>query len=267
MRFLIGGLRLTLVTLLTYKFIAAFLIFLVSLTTVIYPLKKLKNQHRVDHAESFELGEAFASGIFLGAAFFHLLPEAVRTFHELYNTITYPVPELMCVIGFLLLLFLERLSLTDRFHSKNTIPYVLAIILVIHSLTEGAALGIGDTSSETIMLFIAIIAHKSSDSFALCMVLMRYRFTLKYIVIIISLFALMTPIGIGIGTIIESLAMTTHNQLIQALFNAFAAGTFIYISTLHHLRFHQRIEETQSLVEFSFLTLGLSMMAVIAMWS
>ena len=252
-------------TLIIYKAIAALLIFLVGLLTVIYPLKKLKTSHTVDHAESFELGEALAGGIFLGAAFFHMLPESIQMFQQLFHTITYPVPEVICMSGFLLLIFLERLSLTNSlFHSKNTVPYMLALILIIHSLTEGAALGIEHTQAASWMLFIAIIAHKSSDSFALCMILMRYQFSLRQIILTIGLFSLMTPIGIGLGTAINFFTTSTSGQLTEVIFNAFAAGTFIYIATQHHLRFHECIEETQSLSEFSLLTLGIVAMAAVA---
>ncbi|OGT38332.1 MAG: hypothetical protein A3F11_06545 [Gammaproteobacteria bacterium RIFCSPHIGHO2_12_FULL_37_14] len=249
-----------------YKTIAALLIFLVSIATAIYPLNKLKTNREIDHTESFELGEALASGIFLGIAFFHMLPSSITTFHQLFPHTSYPIAEIVCMIGFSLLLFLERLSL-DRslFSSQNVIPYTLALILIIHSLTEGAALGVSSTGTEALIVFIAIIAHKSSDSFVLCMLLMRYHFPLMSIVIIIAIFSLMTPIGIGLGTIISLYTQSFDGQFAEALFDAFAAGTFLYIATLHHLRFHQRLEEAQSLLEFACMMLGLIAMAAIAL--
>ncbi|HLB42745.1 MAG TPA: ZIP family metal transporter [Gammaproteobacteria bacterium] len=250
----------------SYKTIAALLIFLVSIATVIYPLNKLRTHREVDHTESFELGEALASGIFLGIAFFHMLPNSVTTFQQLFTNINYPIPEIICMIGFSLLLFLERLSL-DRsmFKSQHIIPYTLALILIIHSLTEGAALGISSTGTEALIVFIAIIAHKSSDSFVLCMILMRYHFPFWRIITIITIFSLMTPMGIGFGTLASLFTQSFNGQLTEAIFDAFAAGTFLYISTLHHLRFHQRIEEAQSLLEFTCMMIGLVAMGAIAL--
>lgn len=251
--------------LITYKAIAALLIFITSIASVIYPLR-----HRVHikHNEQLELGEAFASGIFLGAAFFHMLPNAIREFNYLYPNATYPVPEAIAAVGFLLLLFLERLSLTRSFLStKNTIPYILALILVIHSFTEGAALGIGKSFAEAFMIFIAIIAHKGSASFALCVTLMRYHLPLKQVLLIILFFSLMTPLGIGAGTSINLLSDSVNGELTESLFNAFAAGTFLYIATLHHIRFHNRNENTEGLHEFIYLFLGLLIMAIIALWA
>ena len=246
-------------SLITYKIVSALLIFLMSMVAVIYPLKT-KNIH----AESFELGEAFASGIFLGVAFFHMLPNAIHTFQMLYNNLTYPIAEVICITGFLLLLFIERLSFV-RFSCDSTqaIPYVLALILIIHSLVEGAALGIGRTFTESLIIFTAIITHKGSASFALCITLMRYHFSLSRILFIILLFSLMTPIGIGLGTLISLGTQSRSGLFIEAIFDAFAAGTFLYMSTLHHIRFHR--EEAQNLLQFACLTLGLVVMGIVAL--
>lgn len=248
--------------LLSYKIAAAILIFLISIVAAIYPLSK-KGTHV--HFESLHLGEALASGIFLGAAFFHMLPDAIKLFNQLYGPERYPFPELICVLGFLSLLFLERASLSTS--AKNTIPYIITLTLVIHALTEGAALGIGSTLSETIMLLIAIAAHKGSECFALCVTLLRHQLPYKRIVLIVVLFALMTPIGIALGAAVNIFAYAPNGEFIEALFNAFAAGTFLYISTLHHVHFHQHRQDAQGLLEFSCLVLGVSMMGVIALWA
>lgn len=231
----------------------------------LYPLKKTRT---LKHNESFELGEALASGIFLGAAFFHMLPESIQMFDHLYGKIAYPIPELICVMGFLLLLFLERLSLSYPVaQSKNSIPYIVAIILVIHALTEGAALGIGSTFAEAAMLFIAIIAHKGSESFALCVTLLRHALPNRNILIIIIFFSLMTPIGIALGASVTHFTLAKNGELISAIFNAFAAGTFLYISTLHHIHFHQHSKDAQGLLEFASLVAGAAAMGVIALWA
>lgn len=251
-------------TLILYKTLSALFILLVSLAVVIYPLKR---QSLLKHAESVELGEALASGIFLGMAFFHMLPDAIKTFTTLYGASIYPIAEMICVGGFLLLLFLERLSIARIGKgAKHSIPNILAIILIIHALTEGAALGIGSTLSETIMLFIAIIAHKGSESYALCITMLRHQVPIKRIIFIIIMFAIMTPLGVLLGAGINQMTMATSGQLAKAIFNSFAAGTFLYISTLHHIRFHQHTEEVQGMLEFSCLVLGLVVMGALALW-
>lgn len=248
-----------------YKIIAALVIFSISMATAIYPLKKKRTP---GHSERREVGEALASGIFLGAAFFHMLPEATKLFNNVYGSISYPIPETICVMGFLLLLFLERLSLGNSAnHSKNAIPYILSLILIIHAVTEGAALGIGTTFTETLMLFIAIIAHKGSESFALCVTLLRHQLPFRRILLIVLFFSLMTPLGIGLGAIINQFTFAKHGELVAAIFNAFAAGTFLYISTLHHIHFHEHTKDKQGLLEFASLVAGTAAMGVIALWT
>jgi len=252
------------VTLAYYKASAALLIFLVSIATAFYPLKK---KNILKHPESAELGEAFASGIFLGVAFFHMLPESIRLFGRIYANMSYPISEGICLGGFLLMLFLERLStLSSARSGKDSVPYILSIILVIHALIEGAALGIGETVPETAILLIAILAHKGSESFALCVTMLKHALPLKRIFLLTSLFALMSPLGIGLGMMMTEITYADHAMFLTATFDAFAAGTFIYMSSLHHIRFHHHAKETQGMWELGCLVLGVIVMAMIAVW-
>ena len=246
----------------TYKAGAAFLIFLTSMVISLYLLRR---NNGMNQGEKVGIWEALASGIFLGAAFFHMLPDAIRGFATIYPGVTYPVPELVCVGGFLLLLFLERISLVNHHaHSKNFVPYILALTLIIHALSEGAALGLETAYAETTMLFIAILAHKGSESFGLCILLLRYALPIRHIIITLIFFSVMTPLGIFLGEVINS---SGGSELMASLFTAFAAGTFLYISTLHHVHFHQHGDEAQGMLEFACLAGGVVMMGVIAVWT
>lgn len=247
-----------------YKIIAALLIFISSVFAVIYPIKKhLSTQPN----ESLELGEAFASGIFLGVAFFHMLPASITSLHQLWGDIPYPIAELVCILGFIALLFLERLSMYTNHRYVAGIPYILTIMLIIHSLIEGTALGINATFAQAFMIFIAIIAHKGSASFALCVTLMRHKIAIRNILAIVLFFSLMTPVGILLGAMLNSLTYLPHGKMTEAFFNAFATGSFFYMATLHHVQFHKRAtEEAHGLLEFFFLVLGLVMMGVVAIW-
>lgn len=250
-----------------YKALAAFVILISSLIAVIYPIKKHLS---TKEAEPLELGEAFASGIFLGVAFFHMLPASIASFNALLgSSYHYPVAELICVLGFITLLFLERLSLVATVgHGRNAaVPYILTIMLVIHSLIEGAALGINAAFTQAFLIFVAIIAHKGSASFALCVTLIRHKIALRKVLWTVILFSLMTPIGIALGTTLNSLSYLVGGQWLEAIFNAFAAGSFFYMATLHHVRFHQRADEAQGLTEFFFLVIGLAIMGLVAIWA
>lgn len=249
-----------------YQQLAAAVIFIVTIISVIYPIKA---RIYPTHNRVLELGDAFASGIFLGAALFHMLPDAIESFSRFKPDSHYPFAETICAGGFLLLLFLERLSpLPSRDKTTHhSLPYMLAIILVIHSLIEGAALGVNESFATASIIFVAIVAHKGSESFALAIILNRSHLSFKAILMTIFIFSLMTPLGILLGSALTSILHTQHGFLITACFNAFAAGTFLYMSTLHHINHHHRANEAESLYEFAFLVFGLVIMAVIAAWA
>lgn len=254
------------VTLIDYKLIAALIIFLLSAVFALYPLKKRRMPR---HTESAEFGEAIASGIFLGAALFHMLPDAIELFSHLHESMTYPVPEAITALGYLLMLLLERFSRGsgEEIPTKSTVPYVLTLVLIIHALTEGAALGIGATLPETLMLFIAIIAHKGSESFALCVTLLRHQLPYRRIMLVVVFFSLMTPAGISLGAAIHQFTFSRNGEWAAAIFNAFAAGTFLYISTLHHLHAHKHAKDTQGWLEYLGLAAGTTAMGIIALWT
>lgn len=252
-------------SILTYKALAALIIFISTLLAVIYPIKA---RTRPQHHRFMDLGDAFASGIFLGAALFHMLPDAIHDFQATLGDSHYPWAEFFCAAGFILLLFLERLSLnSSRLKSQLTVPYLAAITLIIHSLIEGAALGVNTELATALIIFLAIFVHKASESFALSMTLCRgNHIPTTQLYWIIGIFSLMTPIGIFLGSSIASNMQFTQGQLVGAGFNAFAAGTFLYMSTLHHIHHHQRIHEAEGMLEFVCLLIGLCLMGVIVIW-
>jgi len=254
------------VTLIFYKTLAGILIFLTALVVVIYPLKL---RITPKHNRSLELADAFASGIFLGAALFHMLPDAIQIFSATLKNNHYPLAELLCAIGFLVLLFLERLSnyFTHAKKNDDLLSYMFVLVLIIHALIEGMVLGINPAFATASIIFLAIIAHKSSESFALAVILNRSQLNLKKIIILILLFSSMTPLGIALGTTLDYSLRLNKGQLFIASFNAFAAGTFLYMSTLHHINHHERQHEAENLLEFGMLLIGLMMMAALALYA
>jgi len=215
-------------------------------------------------------GDAFAKGIFLGAGLIHLLPDAVEDLSQNLPTINYPLTFLICSASIFLIQFLEQ-GLKHVFQINKSQPhiwisYLLLTLLSIHSLITGVALGIATEFGVFITLTIAILAHKGTAAFALANNMQKNHITGKKAIQLILLFSVMTPIGIVFGDIINLYLHTQLGNILQGVFNAIAAGTFIYIASFSQLE-HEGIQKhISSWSQYGFFGLGIVVMAIEALW-
>jgi zinc transporter 1/2/3 len=246
-----------------FKFLAGTLILIVTLVCGLGPIRKWWKKA---HSHTLALAEAFAGGIFLGVALFHMLPDSTRAFQQLLGQDAYPYGNLFCAVGFMFLLGMENIILRVVHHRQNPIPFLLAAVLSIHALIEGSALGINTSFADTVLIFIAIIVHKGSESLALAANFARNSTLPKHAMVVFLIFASMTPLGILMGDLLAETSAGNHNPFLEPTFNALAAGTFLYIATLHKIH-HQHIHECLgNLKEYTAMTIGLIAMAVLAIW-
>lgn len=252
----------------TLKILAAIAIFLVSVLLGLMPIRT----HAIHPKQQIStVIEALASGIFLGAALFHMLPSAETSFHRIFGDLHFPYVNFLCALGFLSLLGLEQVMLHFQKNNKNVqtncLAYILTAILAIHAFTEGVALGINTTFISTLIIFTAIIVHKGSESFALSVSLIQSELATSRLYRLFILFALMTPLGILLGSLASHWLQERNVIITQAIFNAFAAGTFLFIATLHkvtHATCHHI--ERDHFHEFLAILFGIAMMAALAVW-
>jgi zinc and cadmium transporter len=201
---------------------------------------------------------SFSAGIMLGAAFLHMLPEAVE------GAGGAAVPFVL--VGFLLLYLLERfvlvhvcaepgpnarlstggapLSPTDPHdHDPLESPHVHAdgtgcavhtlgltawIGMSVHTLVDGFALGAASVQPELgALVFLAILAHKVPNSFSLSAILLAEGWGRGRAVVMNAAFALMVPVGAGIYLALRE-AVQVHTFAPLAL--AASAGTFLHLS-------------------------------------
>ena len=244
----------------TLKLFFALSIFAVILLAGWYPFKK-----RLLHDEHFDfpIGETLATGVFLGAALLHMLPESTAMFHRLgYH---YPFSYLITGGIFLLFLWLEHVGKELYHHHDATHPAfaILAwVMLSIHSLVLGAALGFSQEYSLVIMLFLAIITHKWAESFAIAMQLNKSSLTTKRSICFFLVFALMSPLGIFLGWYMGHGVET--DSLLDPILIAVSAGTCLYLGTLHGLERCVMVQRCCNLRDFSFVIIGFLLMASVA---
>lgn len=206
--------------------------------------------------------EALAGGVFLGAGIAHLLDDSFNYVAEIRPPIYYPLASAVCLATFVLFTGIEFYSShkkeaesdgsegtmsvaagTDQTESPlnpddyqkrmfgSSLKHLkvatisLYIIMDIHSIIEGLALGILTHLSGVIAIFCAIVGHKPVEAFALSMIIIKDRPTKWFFWLSVIVYTLMSPIGIIAGIYISN----THNPLILGLIAAFSAGTFLFV--------------------------------------
>ncbi len=136
----------------------------------------------------------------------------------------------------------------------------------MHALVEGTALGINTPIANTAIIFVAIIVHKGSESFALATNLGRSHLPMMRALSIFFLWAIMSPLGVVFGSLLANNLQTHNGQVAAAIFNSFAAGTFLYIATLHKATHVGASGKDNYLQEVLLLMTGLTLMAVVEIW-
>jgi zinc transporter 1/2/3 len=244
------------------KLLLALSVFITSFIAGWYPFKR---QTKPTKGYDFPAGESLACGVFLGAGLLHLLGSADSQFEALH--FHYPVAALIAGSLFLFFLWLEHLGREVYHHAQREPAYfawLAVIMLSIHAFLEGAALGLSSEFSLVAILFLAIIGHKWAASFAIAIHLNRSELHKKMQYIAFTLFAFMTPIGILLGGSVD-IAMP-HNGYIEPIFTSMAAGTFLYLGTLHGLDKGVLVKQCCDLKNYSYVILGFLIMALLAIY-
>ena len=279
-------------SLLTIKIVAALAILAVGILGGIIPLLAARR-----HASRrfLSLGNALAGGIFLGAGFIHLLPEAGEALEEVVD---YPLAALLAALGVGVLLLIDRVVFeTTRAAGMEQAgglrqpiyPVVLLVVLSIHSIIAGIALGLVPEVAASVLMMLGILFHKGSAAFALMVSAHSAGADKARLRVLLTVFVLMTPLGILLGTVASNMLDGPAARVIEGSFNALAAGTFIYVAILDVIdaemsRFDDRVarfvssalmgegdvavpvRDTDRFLKFLLVIAGLGSMAVLGIW-
>ena len=216
---------------------------------------------------SYPGAEAFTAGVFLALSLIIMLPAATSLLDAGLRT-DFPVASVISGLFFFLLLSIEhavehlRLRADDKSTlSTPVIPVIMTVMIAIPSFFMGTALGVSNRTLE-LFIFVAIIAHKSSAGFALALEMVNSRLTPRQRLLLFSLFALSTPLGIVLGGSIHGYLGGHTMQIVKGLVLSMAAGTFLYLGTLHELQRAPLIRHCNCRRNF-FLLLGGFLLTVI----
>ena len=210
-------------------------------------------------------GEAVAAGVFLGAGLIHMLGDAAGDFAS--AGVDYPWPFLLCGAMVLVLLLIEHVGQAARGEEDRsaTLALLATVMLSIHSFLAGAALGTSGTGAVAVVIFLAIIAHKWAASFALAVSLLRSPLGGSARLLAFVLFVLFLPLGVASGALAAE--WDAAYPLVAPTLKALAAGTFLYLGTLHGLANGTLVARCCDLREFSAVVFGFALMAVVAIWT
>ena len=214
------------------------------------------------------MGEALANGIFVGAAVFHLIPDAESVFARCNNCSPLLITLGCALASFVILMLFEQL-VTHKISSYRHISKVgpLLLTLSIHAFITGLALGISESYVVVISLLIAILAHKAFEMFALVINLHRQLQHKHHVRLLFFLFSFITPLGILLGASGDTLLPLAANSTLTAYFNAICAGTFLYIATIHaQNRHHPHSDGYQKYEQILATIVGIIAMGVLAFW-
>jgi len=170
-------------------------------------------------SKSTQLLLSFSGAYLLSITVLHLLPEVFESQQE--NIGVY------ILIGILLQTILEYFSKgVEHGHVHihkhiHKIPWLLFLSLYIHAFVEGIPLA----NSENHTLLWAIVIHKIPISIVLVAFLLKSDYLKKYALILILLFALMSPFGAYIS---QEFVFFKENQHI---ITAVVIGVFLHIAT------------------------------------
>ena len=118
--------------------------------------------------------------------------------------------------------------------------FLLLIALSFHTIFDGLAVGLQEDESEVWAVFGAICIHKSVISFCIGLEIWQSsRDKWVQALLWLSIFAIMSPVGIGVGIGLTSgsgdeLARLLASSILQGL----AGGTFMYVTFLEILSLH-----------------------------
>jgi solute carrier family 39 (zinc transporter), member 1/2/3 len=166
----------------------------------------------------------------------------------------------------------ERICHTSHVEPcRQTLAGVIGMLtaLSVHSCIEGLAIGIQDTTSKVMILFVAVVSHKFVVGFCLGVEL-SVSAGLKFIhhFAAIFVFSAGSVLGIAIGMGLVDLSSVNDSKLLPIM-QGIAGGTLLYVCLCEVLprekaRWHQnRVNRAAGLAQLLAFILGFTVMTLL----
>lgn len=212
------------------------------------------------------MGAALAGGVFLGAGLIHMLGDASSTMDKAFPDVDYPIAFAIATVGFVMVLAVERVVFRAASAAEGPFAYILILVLGLHSLLAGIALGIEGSGIVGLAIVVAILAHKGAAAFSLGVSFVKANMPKCRAWGLIATFSCVTPFGIFIGSALGSILSGENGEIVEGVFDALAAGSFMYIAAVDIITEEFGDAEHSHIPGFAALLAGLGLMTVLAMF-
>lgn len=177
----------------------------------------------------------------------------------------------------------ETCSTAEESNSKSALRDFLTVLaLSLHAVFEGLAVGLEKDTKDVWILFagkfkllkylkknlilifnfIAVATHKYVISFCVGLELFHARTRLALYTAYIIIYAILTPIGIGIGIAISQIGTGPAYFVTVGFLQALAGGTIIYVVVFEVLE-RERSKNVSGLAQLFFVILGFCAMLAV----
>ena len=187
---------------------------------------------------------AASAGIFLGTVFLHLLPELAGAGGDghghAHTAVESSAPWAAALASFLGLFLIEKVWLrgTKLGSDGHALVWISTYVgLSVHAFTAGLGLAALLQHPELSVAVVAILWHKLTESFSLSSVMRLAGAPAKRHLLMLLLFALITPLGLVVGA-----QLAAFDAMSGAILTGLAAGSFLYVAVcdllpevFHHL--------------------------------
>ena len=179
-----------------------------------------------DNTNYLKLILSFSGAYLFAITVLHLIPHVYHT-----DTTSPEIIGLYILGGFIFQLLLEQFSQGIEHghihhHDKTSFPLGIMISLCLHAFLEGMPL----VAEHQTQLVFGIAIHHIPAAFALGSLLMNTNISKRNIIIMMVIFASMTPLGFTTSKVLNSGEITNISQHFDKIM-AVVIGIFLHIST------------------------------------
>ena len=203
-----------------------------------------------DKSQLLKLILSFSGAYLFAITVLHLIPDA-------YHGGEHEDIGIFILIGFLLQIFLEQFSQgvehghIHKHNDSHVFPWGIMISLCLHAFLEGMPLA----KDQHNALIYGIALHHIPAAFALASILMQNHFNKSKIILFISIFAVMAPLGFYVSYGISNGSIGGVENYFNRIMGI-VIGIFLHISTT--ILFESSVDHKVSKRKMIAVLLGIS---------